>query len=237
MPEIFDKNSDPGFDFKAGSLLLIDKPIGWTSFDVVNKLKRIFKAKTGHAGTLDPLASGLLILATGRWTKRLNELQGLDKEYTGEIKLGVTTASYDAESPEENPNDFSNIDADLINKTASTFLGEQEQLPPAFSAIKVGGERLYKLARKGKPTIRPPRLIRIDRFDIDGIELPKIFFTVACAKGTYIRSLAHDLGQRLGVGAYLSSLRRTAIGNYRIEEAWQMPELIDHIQSKTSSSQ
>lgn len=201
-------------------VLLINKPLEWTSFDVVKKVRRILQIKKiGHAGTLDPLATGLLILCTGKMTKQIETFQGQEKEYTGKIILGQTTPSYDLETEPTQPVDISGINSQLIEKAAKKFTGMIEQVPPLHSAIKVDGKRAYKLARSGKDVILKARQVTISTFEIRAINLPEIQFRVVCSKGTYIRSLAHDLGQELGVGAYLSELCRTRIGDFLLTDA------------------
>lgn len=213
-------------DYKNGQVLLIDKPLNWTSFQVVNKLRwhilkkfNLKKIKVGHAGTLDPLASGLLIICTGNFTKKIDEYQGQIKEYTGEITLGATTPSYDMESEINETFSTVHITEDLIKETTKQFLGEIDQKPPMFSALKKDGMRLYDLAREGKTVEINSRKITISEFEITKIALPKIEFRVVCSKGTYIRSLAFDFGKALNSGAYLSKLRRTKIGEFSIENA------------------
>lgn len=222
------------FDFWGGETLLIDKPLQWTSFDVVNKLrieisktqKPKKKIKVGHAGTLDPLATGLLIICTGKNTKKISNIQALTKEYTGTITLGATRPSYDMETEIDQTFDISGItEQDVINATES-FKGVIEQLPPIFSAIKVDGKRLYESARKGKNVEVKSRTVEISEFEITRVELPEVHFRINCSKGTYIRSIAHDFGKALNNGAYLSALRRTYIGDYNIENAWKVDELI-----------
>lgn len=215
-------------DYKEGQVLLIDKPLGWTSFQVVNKLRwrirkefDIKKIKVGHAGTLDPLASGLLILCTGKFTKKIDEYQGQIKEYTGEITLGATTPSYDLETEVNETFSTEHITADLIQKTTEQFTGEIEQIPPMFSAIKKDGVRLYELAREGKTVEIKKRKITIETFEITNVDLPKVEFRVVCSKGTYIRSLAFDFGKALNSGGYLSKLRRTKIGNFSVDNAME----------------
>jgi tRNA pseudouridine55 synthase len=229
--------SQPPYDFKEGALLLIDKPLNWTSFDVVNKVRYklkhklgVKKIKVGHAGTLDPLATGLLLICTGKYTKKLHTLQGLPKSYTGTIKLGATTASYDAEQPENDTFLINHITPELLEQTRQGFLGDIEQYPPMFSAIKMEGQVLYKLARAGKKVELKPRPVHIFDFNFSRVELPLIDFEVTCSKGTYIRSLAHDYGKAMENGGYLTALRRTAIGDYRIEDAWNLEELLKHIE-------
>lgn len=205
---------------EKGALLLIDKPLNWTSFDVVAKTRRALGIKkVGHAGTLDPLATGLLILCLGKATKLAESVQATEKEYTGTIRLGATTRTEDAEGEEENLQPYDHLTAEEICAAAESFLGESLQLPPMFSARKVGGQRLYKLARQGKDVERPAKPITIREIEIGRVELPYADFRVVCSKGTYIRSLARDLGERLGTGAYLSALRRTRSGPFRVEEA------------------
>ena len=217
------------FDFQNGEILLIDKPRGWSSFDVVRKLKKGVNAKIGHAGTLDPLATGLMILATGPFTKKISEFQDMTKEYTGTIFLGATTASFDRETEPEDLMDISGINEEGIINAAKTFVGKILQVPPAFSAIKIDGKRSYKLARKGKAPEMKARELEILEFEITKIELPLVYFKVVCSKGTYIRSLANDFGKLLGVGAYLYDLCRTKIGDSKLEDAWQVDELARHI--------
>ena len=213
-----------------GKILLIDKPLTWTSFDVVRKIRNLTRIKkTGHAGTLDPLATGLLIVCQGKATKKIEGIQNAEKEYIGTIHLGATTASYDLESAPTPQQDISQLTAELIKEQALTFVGFIDQVPPIFSAIKVDGKRSYDLARKGLEPELKSRRIEIKAFDITEINLPEITFRVACSKGTYIRSLAHDLGQRLGTGAYLKSLRRTKIGDYSVHDALTPDEFKDTI--------
>ena len=214
-------------DFLNGQILLIDKPLDWTSFQAVNKLKyklkREFnlpkKFKIGHAGTLDPRATGLLIVCTGKYTKKIPEIQDAPKEYWTEIKIGVQTESYDTEKPEILHTDYSHITEELIKETLEKFVGEIEQKPPVFSAIKIDGDRAYDLARKGIEVEMKSRKTTIHYIKNVEINLPLVSFTVGCSKGTYIRSLAHDIGQTLGVGAYLTQLRRTKIGEYSVKNA------------------
>lgn len=203
-----------------GRILLINKPLTWTSFDVVNKVRfRLKTKKVGHAGTLDPLATGLLIVCVGKMTKRIDEFMGLEKEYTGSFTLGATTASYDLETPIETVKDISHLTREMIYDATKSFVGRIQQLPPAHSAIKIGGKRAYEFARKGKPVELAPREVEITTFEITGIQLPQVLFRIVCSKGTYIRSIARDYGESLGVGAHLSALCRTRIGPYTIEQA------------------
>mgnify|MGYP003466262712 FL=1 len=214
-------------DFLNGQTILLDKPLDWTSFQAVNKLKyklkREFnlpkKFKIGHAGTLDPRATGLLIICTGKFTKIIPQIQDAPKEYFTEIKIGVQTESYDTEKPEILQQDISEITETQIKETLEKFLGEIDQKPPIFSAIKIEGNRAYDLARAGKEVEMKSRKTTITYIENIEIDLPFIRFTVGCSKGTYIRSLAHDIGQELGVGAYLTNLRRTKIGDYLVENA------------------
>lgn len=222
----------PEFDFQTGEILLIDKPLRWTSFDVVGKIRnsiKPLKVKVGHAGTLDPLATGLLVLCTGKKTKTIDQLQAQEKEYTGTIYLGATTPSYDLETEINQEFDISSITVDQIHEASQQFIGEIQQYPPSHSAIKIGGERLYEKARRGEEVERRPRTVNIRSFEITDIALPLISFKVICSKGTYIRSLAHDLGEALHSGAYLHSLRRTRSGEFLVEDAYDITELVNHI--------
>ncbi|VAW26154.1 tRNA pseudouridine(55) synthase [hydrothermal vent metagenome] len=221
-------------DFKNGQVLLIDKPLKWTSFQVVNKLRwhirkqfNLKKIKVGHAGTLDPLATGLLIICTGKFTKKINEYQGQEKEYIGEITLGATTPSYDLETEINATFSTKHITEELIYNTSKKFIGHLEQRPPIFSALKKDGKRLYELAREGKTTEIKLRKITISAFEITRIDLPIINFRVVCSKGTYIRSLAYDFGKALNSGAHLSALRRTKIGNFKVEDSQGIDEFIE----------
>ncbi len=198
----------------------------WTSFDVVRKLRNKLKIKKiGHAGTLDPLATGLLILCTGKMTKRIDEYQAQEKEYTGRFVLGSTTPSYDLETEVSEGKDISHITEEKILAATKKFIGTIDQVPPMHSAIKVDGKRAYELARKGGTAELKSRQITISAFDITAIELPSVSFRVVCSKGTYIRSLAHDFGETLGVGAYLAELCRTRIGEFHLEDALQIEEI------------
>lgn len=206
--------------YEQGQVLLIDKPLEWTSFGVIQKLRNIIRIrKIGHAGTLDPLATGLLIICTGKFTKRINEFMAQEKEYTGSFTIGSTTPTYDLEKEPENFKSFEYVTAELVLETTKKFTGEISQIPPAHSAIKIGGKRVYELARQGKEVKIEPRQVTIKSFEIEKIELPFIYFKVVCTTGTYIRSLAFDFGEALGCGAHLSSLRRTRIGNFSIDNA------------------
>lgn len=223
-------------DFKNGQVLLIDKPLNWTSFQVVNKLRwhikqrfKIKKIKVGHAGTLDPLATGLLIICTGRQTKEIHTYQGQIKEYTGTFTLGATTPSYDLETEVNETFSTAHITDDLLKETTKHFLGEIQQKPPIFSAIKKDGKRLYELARKGETTEIKSRTITISELEITNIDLPKVDFRVVCSKGTYIRSLAYDFGKALNSGAHLSKLRRIKIGDFSVEKATSIEEFIEKL--------
>ena len=209
--------------FEEGVVLLVDKPLGWTSFDVIRKLRHLIRIrKIGHAGTLDPLATGLLIVCTGKFTKRINQYMAQQKEYTGTITIGATTPTYDLESE---PTDFIATDHITLAQVQSIlpqFTGPIQQIPPAHSAIKVDGKRVYELARKGKEVKLEPRSVHIYSFELLSLQDAQLQFRVVCSTGTYIRSLANDLGQALGCGAYLSSLRRTRIGEFDVAQAQTM---------------
>ncbi len=211
-------------DFKNGQILLIDKPLEWSSFQAVNKVKwaikkkfNLKKIKVGHAGTLDPLATGLLIICTGKFTKRIPELQGQIKEYTGTFTLGATTPSYDLETEVDQEFPTEHITTESIHAATDQFMGEIDQFPPIFSALKKDGKRLYEFARKGQEVEIKSRKVHISEFEITNIDLPNIEFRVVCSKGTYIRSLAHDFGKALESGGHLSSLRRTKIGDFDVK--------------------
>lgn len=222
----------PIFQFEEGELLLIDKPITWTSFDVVGKIRnslRIKKIKVGHAGTLDPLATGLLIVCTGKLTKKVDEYMAEDKEYTGSITLGATRPSYDMETEVDAQFPTEHISEQMIQDAAASFLGEIEQVSPAYSAINIDGERAYHKARRGEEVKMKARKVRIEAFEVTAIEMPIVHFRIACSKGTYIRSIAHDFGKKLNSGGYLSALRRTRSGNFNVADAWALPDLIDQI--------
>lgn len=221
-------------EYKEGQVLLIDKPLHWTSFQVVNKLRWVIKQhfgikniKVGHAGTLDPLATGLLILCTGKFTKKIETYQAQHKEYTGTITLGGTTPSYDLETEVDETFPVDHITVDMIHKTTQQFIGEIDQKPPIFSAIKKEGKRLYELAREGKTTEIKSRKITISEFEITEIDFPNVHFRVACSKGTYIRSLAYDFGKALNSGSHLSALRRTKIGDFQVEDAISVNEFLE----------
>lgn len=212
---------------------MIDKPLDWTSFDVVRKIRSLIKIKkVGHAGTLDPLATGLLIICTGKFTKKINEYMGMEKEYTGIITLGAITPTYDLESEPLQFKDLSAINEVAIKDATKNFIGEIQQVPPIHSAIKQAGKPVYLMARKGVDVKLEPRTITIKEFEIEKIELPVVHFRVVCSTGTYIRSLANDFGAALGVGGYLSSLRRTRIGEFYAAEAMSMQEFTSEIKGE-----
>jgi tRNA pseudouridine55 synthase len=211
--------------FEEGKVLLINKPLHWTSFDAVRKVRHLTKTKkVGHAGTLDPLATGLLIVCTGKFTKRINEFMAQEKEYSGTFVIGATTPTFDLESDPENFKDFSTVTEELIIETTKKFTGQILQTPPIHSAIKIKGKRVYELARRGIDVKLEPRKITIEEFQITNIELPQIKFRVVCKTGTYIRSLANDFGVELGCGAYLSGLCRTRIGEFDLRDAMTLGE-------------
>ncbi|MFS4494229.1 tRNA pseudouridine(55) synthase TruB [Maribacter sp. 2308TA10-17] len=231
-------------DFLNGQLLLIDKPLGWSSFQAVNKLKwairkrfELKKIKIGHAGTLDPLATGLLLICTGKFTKTINDLQGQIKEYTGTITLGATTPSYDLETEIDQNYPTQHISEEKINKVTAKFIGDIEQIPPIFSALKKDGKRLYEYAREGKEVEIKKRKITISEFEITAINMPKVEFRVVCSKGTYIRSLAHDFGKMLNSGGHLSELRRTKIGDFNVNKAVDPAIYADDLLGKQEDSQ
>jgi len=225
-------------DFQKGQVLLIDKPLTWTSFQVVNKLRwhirktfNIKKIKVGHAGTLDPLATGLLVICTGKFTKKIHEYQAQTKEYTGTITLGGTTPSYDLESEINATFPTEHITEELIKETTKQFIGEIQQKPPIFSAIQKNGKRLYELARAGETVEVNTRLVTIHQFEITKINLPEVSFKVVCSKGTYIRSLAYDFGLALKSGGHLSKLRRTKIGALSVDDAVEPLVFVKNLQS------
>ena len=213
--------------YAEGKVILINKPLHWTSFDVVRKLRSLIQIKKiGHAGTLDPLATGLLIVCTGKFTKKINGYMAQEKEYTGSITLGAVTPTYDLESEPEQQKDFSFVTNEMLQTATAKFIGDIQQLPPMFSAIKKDGIALYELARRGEEVELKPRSINIKTFEIVEIILPAVHFKVVCSTGTYIRSLANDYGAELGCGGYLSSLCRTRIGEFKIADA-EPPELLN----------
>ncbi|WP_412986884.1 tRNA pseudouridine(55) synthase TruB [Pontimicrobium sp. IMCC45349] len=226
-------------EFKEGQVLLIDKPLNWTSFQVVNKLRwkirktfNIKKIKVGHAGTLDPLATGLLVICTGKMTKQINTFQAQIKEYTGTIVLGSTTPSYDLETEIDKTYPTNHITNELIHETTEQFIGDISQYPPVFSAIKKEGKRLYEFARAGEEVEIKPRTITINEFEITNIDGLNVDFRVVCSKGTYIRSLAHDFGKALQSGSHLSALRRTKIGDFNVKNAITIENFIESLDSE-----
>lgn len=230
----YNKNS-----FIEGKMLLINKPIGWTSFQIVNKVRWLIKSqydlkkiKVGHAGTLDPLAEGLLILCTGKWTKKIDEFQGQDKVYSGIFHLGATTPSFDLETEINSRQSIEHIDKNILLESTNKFIGDQFQIPPIYSAIKQNGKKLYEYARNGETIELKKRKINISEFKITKIELPKVHFKVKCGKGTYIRSLANDYGLELKSGAYLYKLKRERIGGFNIKDALSIVEFEKIINKK-----
>ncbi len=218
--------------FEDGRVLLINKPYDCTSFDIVRKLRSLLDIKKiGHAGTLDPLATGLLILCTGKFTRKINEYMAREKEYTGTIVLGATTPTFDREGIPENFTDSSHITQQDVNAAALVFTGDIMQTPPIYSAVKKGGRRAYQMARKGEPVELHPRSVAVRAFDTQ-LTLPVVHFKIVCSTGTYIRSLANDLGARLGVGGYLGSLCRTRIGEFQLKDAWSLEEAEEKIKSE-----
>jgi tRNA pseudouridine55 synthase len=221
------RTADPACSVDEGAVLLIDKPEGWTSFDVVARIRAGLKVrKVGHAGTLDPLATGLLIVCTGRQTKEISRYSCLDKEYEGEMVLGARTKSLDAEMPVYEQRSTDGIDATAVRSACAQFLGAQKQTPPMWSAVKKRGKPLYKYARKGLTVDRPTRDITIHTLEVLGVELPRVMFRVVCSKGTYVRALVEDIGLRLGCGAYLASLRRTRIGPFAVADALSIEQAL-----------
>jgi tRNA pseudouridine55 synthase len=219
--------------FEDGQMLLINKPLRWTSFDAVRKIRNLIRIKkVGHAGTLDPLATGLLIICTGKFTKKINEYMAKEKEYTGTFTLGATTPTYDLESEPENFKSTEGITEENLKQVALQWTGEIMQIPPAHSAIKIDGKRVYELARQGKEVKIEPRKVTVHEFTITKIAMPEIHFRVVCSTGTYIRSLAYDFGNTLGCGAYLSSLCRTRIGEFKVSEAMTIEEFQEKINEK-----
>ena len=226
--------------FVEGKLLLIDKPFEWTSFQLVNKVRwairktyGIKKIKVGHAGTLDPLATGLMLICTGKMTKQIDQFMEMDKSYSGTFRLGATTPSYDLETAVSNLKPFDHVTSALLEQTRDAFLGKIQQKPPLHSAIKKDGKRLYTIARAGKTTEIPTRDVEITSFELTHFNLPDVSFLVSCSKGTYIRSLAHDFGQSLGCGAHLVSLRRTAIGDYDLANSLTLENFLQSLEKKS----
>jgi len=235
MINIFNRDTED-IDFKEGCFILVDKPLDWTSFDVVNKLRYtishylgVKKIKVGHAGTLDPLATGLLIIAVGKYTKKLQSIQDLPKAYEGSIKFGASTNTYDAEGEEIPGKDPAVFNMEDVKKLIPSFTGAIMQVPPIFSAIKIKGQKAYSVARRGKELDIPARPVTIYSFEVSQNQWPIMDFHVQCSKGTYIRSLAHDLGKELTCGGYLVGLRRTEIGEFHVDNAWNLKELVLHL--------
>lgn len=223
--------------YLEGKVLLFDKPLEWTSFDVIRKIRNITRiTKVGHAGTLDPLATGLLIVCTGKYTKKINEYMGMEKEYTGTFTLGAVTPTYDLESEPQDQKDIAHLTPEMIHAATQTFTGTIMQVPPIHSAIKQEGKPVYLAARKGVDVKLEPRPVTISQFIIEKMELPVVYFRVVCSTGTYIRSLANDFGAALGVGGYMSSLRRTRIGNFSVEDALSLEAFEKEIRSLQPST-
>lgn len=223
-------------DLRAGVVFILDKPLEWTSFDVVNKIRfairnklKVKKFKVGHAGTLDPLATGVLIICVGKMTKQIEGFMGEAKEYTGTIKLGATTPSYDLETEVDEEFPIDHITPEKMEEARLNFIGEQEQRPPIFSAKKVGGMTAYKAARKGLPIELKMAHIRIDEFEYTKVDLPEVDFRLACSKGTYVRSVAYDLGQKLDSGGHLTALRRIRSGDFTIDDALKVEEIVEMV--------
>ena len=222
-------------DFAAGESLLIDKPLINTSFDIVYKVRKATGIKkVGHAGTLDPMATGLLIVCTGKMTKEINSMMGLNKTYEGIISLGKTTPSYDLETKFDTEKGIEGIDEDSIKSVRDLFVGNIRQLPPMYSAVKKNGKALYKFARKGVEVERKPREVTVSEFKINKIDLPDVHFEISCSTGTYIRVIAHEFGQKLGCGGYLKSLRRTRIGDYHVDDAFRINDFIEYAKNVSS---
>lgn len=221
-------------EIKQGAVLLVDKPLTWTSFDALNKIRKQMHTKIGHCGTLDPLATGLLICCTGKMTKSITDFQKQPKEYTGIIQLGAITPTYDLESAPENLKPTDNISEAMILAATKQFTGDIMQVPPIHSAIKKDGKPVYKMARAGKEVKLDPRPVTIMSFEITRISLPEVHFRINCSTGTYIRSLANDLGAALGCGGYLKALRRTRIGNFNVEDAMNVEEWVKYLNAPVS---
>ncbi len=227
----------PKFNFEEGEVLLFDKPLTWTSFDVVNKVRGTIQTKkVGHAGTLDPLATGLLVLCTGKMTKKIDLIQATEKEYLTTICLGKTTPSFDLETEFDSETDCSHLTKEQVEEAVMSFVGDLQQIPPMYSAVKVGGERLYKKARKGQEIELQPRPVSIYSIEILKIKLPNVEFLMRCSKGTYVRSLARDIGAKLGVGGYLAALRRTKVGDLSVDNAFEIPTFVQHIKNLSAEN-
>ena len=224
-----------GEDFRAGAVFVVDKPLHWTSFDVVNKVriclrKGYGKIKVGHAGTLDPLASGVVIICVGKETKKIEEYMGQEKEYVAEITFGHTTPSYDLETSFDGEFSYEQVDRACLERAVQQFIGEIEQFPPSYSAVRVDGVRAYEMARRGDEVEMKSRKVMVREIEILKVELPIVELRIVCSKGTYIRSLAHDLGKACGSGSHLSALRRTRVGDFRVEDGFKMDEIIGVLQ-------
>ncbi|MCY1720466.1 tRNA pseudouridine(55) synthase TruB [Prolixibacteraceae bacterium Z1-6] len=224
------------YDFLAGEILLFDKELEWTSFDVVNRVRYILcrklgikKMKVGHAGTLDPLATGLVILCTGKATKKIEELQLGEKEYLATLKIGATTPSFDLETEEDSTNDFTHVTKELLFNTTRKFIGEIDQVPPVFSAVKVNGRRAFDYARNGEDVKLRSKKIVIRKIEIESFDLPEIKLRITCGKGTYIRALARDIGEEVKCGAYLTALERTRIGDYNLKDAFKVNYFLENL--------
>jgi len=228
---------DQNTDYAAGAMLLINKPKTWTSFDVVKKVKGLVRCKVGHAGTLDPMATGLLVLCTGAFTKKLTEFTDYDKAYEGTLTLGACTPSFDSETEPSQKFPTTHINKKMISETLDKFRGDIHQVPPIYSALKHKGQPMYKLAREGTAPVPKSRKVTVSLFEISKFNMPELDFKVECSKGTYVRSLAHDLGKALQSGAYLSSLCRTRVGPYLLKDAWEIEELQQHIESQKQEIQ
>jgi len=231
MPEFKNK-----YDFVGGEILLFDKELEWTSFDVVNRVRYILcrklgikKLKVGHAGTLDPLASGLVLLCTGKATKKIEELQLGEKEYLATIKIGATTPSFDLETEEDSTSDYSHVTSELVEETIQKFIGEIDQVPPVFSAVKIKGKRAFDYARNGEDVKLNAKRIVIRTIAIESFNAPELKLRIVCGKGTYIRSLARDIGEALNCGAYLTGLKRTRIGNYNLDDAFKVNFFLENL--------
>ena len=226
------------FDFKGGEILIFNKPLEWTSFDLVQKVRnnlcrrmRVKKLKVGHAGTLDPMATGIMVLCTGKATKRIEELQAGEKEYIATLKLGATTPSFDLETGEDATYDTGHITEALFRETVQQFIGTIEQVPPEYSAVKVEGQRAYDLARKGKTVELKPKILVVKEIEVLKFDIPETKLRIVCGKGTYIRALARDIGQALNSGAYLTGLQRTRVGDYTLENAQQIEEFLQSLKT------
>lgn len=242
--QIITKSTKPeDVDFQLGQVLLIDKPLDWTSFDVVNKLRfkikhglGVKKIKVGHAGTLDPLATGLLLICTGKLTKDIDSLQAMDKVYSGTIILGASTATYDSEVEPDQHFPTEHITEEIMETARKSFIGPIDQIPPIYSAIKIDGQKAYNLARRGTDVEMKSRAITINSFEMEASHFPNVSFEVGCSKGTYIRSLAHDFGKACHSGAYLGSLRRERIGEFDVKDGFTMDEALNFIDQVTQKS-